>query len=44
MDHGRIVEQGTHQSLLAANNYYARLYNAQFSTVAGRSGILEAGL
>ncbi|WP_397427599.1 ABC transporter ATP-binding protein [Pseudarthrobacter sp. NS4] len=44
MDHGRIVEQGTHQSLLAANKYYARLYNAQFSTVAGRSGVLEAGL
>lgn len=31
MDHGRIAEQGTHHSLLAANSYYARLYNAQFA-------------
>lgn len=31
MDHGRIREQGTHHSLLAANSYYARLYAAQFS-------------
>jgi ATP-binding cassette subfamily B multidrug efflux pump len=44
MDHGRIVEQGTHQDLLAANSYYTRLYNAQFSLQAGRSGVLEAGI
>jgi ATP-binding cassette subfamily B multidrug efflux pump len=44
MDHGRIVEQGTHQSLLAANSYYARLYNAQFSASPRRTGVLEAGL
>jgi ATP-binding cassette subfamily B multidrug efflux pump len=31
MDHGRIREQGTHHSLLAAKSYYARLYAAQFS-------------
>ena len=31
MDHGRIREQGTHHSLLAANSYYARLYAAQFA-------------
>lgn len=31
MDHGRIAEQGTHHSLLAANSYYARLYAAQFA-------------
>jgi ATP-binding cassette subfamily B multidrug efflux pump len=30
MDHGRIVEQGTHQSLLSAGRYYTRLYNSQF--------------
>ncbi|MBN3497796.1 ABC transporter ATP-binding protein [Arthrobacter pascens] len=30
MDHGRIVEQGTHQSLLSGDGYYTRLYNAQF--------------
>jgi ATP-binding cassette subfamily B protein len=40
MDHGRIAEQGTHQSLLAANGHYSRLYKAQF---AGRAGTLEAG-
>jgi ATP-binding cassette subfamily B multidrug efflux pump len=30
MEHGRIVERGTHQSLLAAGGAYFRLYNAQF--------------
>jgi len=44
MDHGRIVEQGTHRDLLAANSYYTRLYNAQFTLQAGRSGALEAGI
>lgn len=44
MDHGRIVEQGTHQGLLAANSFYARLFSAQFSAAPGRSGALEAGL
>jgi ATP-binding cassette subfamily B protein len=44
MDHGCIVEQGTHQELLAANSYYTHLYNAQFSLQAGRSGVLEAGI
>ena len=31
MEDGAIVEQGTHDSLLAADGAYARLYNAQFS-------------
>ncbi|MCU1565202.1 MAG: ABC-type multidrug transport system, ATPase and permease component, partial [Pseudarthrobacter sp.] len=44
MDHGRIVEQGTHRDLLAANSYYTRLYNAQFTLQAGRSDALEAGI
>jgi ATP-binding cassette subfamily B protein len=30
MDHGNIVEQGTHSELLAANGFYATLYDSQF--------------
>ncbi|HEY3524222.1 MAG TPA: ABC transporter ATP-binding protein [Candidatus Limnocylindrales bacterium] len=30
MDHGRIVEQGTHEQLLAHAGFYAGLYNSQF--------------
>ena len=30
MNHGSIIETGTHQELLAANGFYADLYNAQF--------------
>ena len=29
MDHGLIVEEGTHQELLAKNGYYSVLYKAQ---------------
>ena len=31
MDHGRIVEQGDHNQLLAARGVYFDLYNSQFS-------------
>jgi ATP-binding cassette subfamily B protein len=34
IEHGRIVEQGTHQELLAAKGRYAELYHSQF---AGRT-------
>ncbi len=34
LDAGRIVERGTHHSLLAANGPYARLYAAQFQDEA----------
>lgn len=30
LDHGRIVEEGTHQGLLAAGGHYADLYNTYF--------------
>jgi ATP-binding cassette, subfamily B, multidrug efflux pump len=30
MDHGRIVEQGTHEDLLARRGFYFELYNSQF--------------
>ncbi len=31
MEHGRIVEQGNHESLLASDGAYARLYQSQFA-------------
>ena len=31
MNHGDIVEQGTHDELLAQNSFYANLYNSQFA-------------
>ena len=31
MEHGQIVEQGTHDELLAADGVYAALYDAQFT-------------
>lgn len=30
MNHGTIIEQGTHEGLLAQNGFYAELYNSQF--------------
>jgi ATP-binding cassette, subfamily B, bacterial len=34
MDHGRIVEEGTHQSLVREKGIYARLAKLQFETGA----------
>ena len=31
MDHGDIVEQGSHKELLAKDGFYAKLYNSQFA-------------
>jgi ATP-binding cassette subfamily B protein len=31
MEHGRIVERGTHQELLAAKGHYSALYHSQFA-------------
>ena len=39
MDHGDIVEQGTHEELLAAQGFYHNLYMSQFATQAE---VLEA--
>lgn len=32
MEKGHIIEQGTHEELLAANGFYTNLYNSQFAT------------
>ena len=37
MEHGRIVEQGTHHALLAAKGRYAELYHSQFAGRAARA-------
>ena len=34
VNHGEIVERGTHESLLAAKGFYARLYASQFRATA----------
>jgi subfamily B ATP-binding cassette protein MsbA len=31
LDHGRVVEHGTHESLLVAGGHYRELYQAQFA-------------
>ncbi len=35
MEHGSIVEQGSHDELLAAGGAYARLYESQFAAPLG---------
>ncbi|MDR1815964.1 MAG: ABC transporter ATP-binding protein/permease [Clostridiales Family XIII bacterium] len=34
MDHGDVIEQGTHEELLAAGGFYAALWRSQFDVVA----------
>lgn len=34
MNHGEIIEQGNHNSLMAKNGFYADLYNSQFAGIA----------
>jgi ATP-binding cassette subfamily B protein len=31
MNHGSIIEQGSHKELLARGGFYAELYNSQFT-------------
>ncbi|MDD9150668.1 ABC transporter ATP-binding protein [Sporolactobacillus sp. CQH2019] len=38
MNHGQVIEQGTHQSLLQAGGFYSELYNSQFATEAEEKG------
>lgn len=33
MNEGNIIEQGTHEELMAKNGFYADLYNSQFGTI-----------
>ena len=33
MDHGDIIEQGTHEELLEKGGFYANLYNSQFEAI-----------
>jgi len=37
MEHGQIVESGTHHELLAAKGRYAELYHSQFAGRTARS-------
>ena len=32
MKDGKIIEQGNHETLLAAGGFYANLYNSQFAS------------
>ena len=34
MHDGQVVEQGTHETLMAAGGFYRRLYQAQFDAVS----------
>ena len=34
LDGGQVVEQGTHESLMAQNSFYRRLYESQFDSVS----------
>jgi ATP-binding cassette, subfamily B, multidrug efflux pump len=34
MKDGEIIEQGSHKELLAANGFYASMYNSQFENAA----------
>jgi subfamily B ATP-binding cassette protein MsbA len=40
LEHGRIVEQGTHDALLAAGGMYAKLYHLQFAEAPQASPVL----
>ncbi|GER89465.1 hypothetical protein KDW_36270 [Dictyobacter vulcani] len=39
MNHGSIIEKGTHEELLAQKGFYADLYNSQFTGGAAAGAI-----
>ena len=41
LDHGRIVERGRHEELVAAGGLYAELYRTQFATASPAAGFTE---
>ena len=43
MDKGRIVEQGSHDELLARHGFYADLYQSQFAETVGSEAVALAG-
>lgn len=40
MNHGQVIEQGTHQSLLEKKGFYAELYNSQFAAEDEEKGVV----
>lgn len=40
MNHGSVIEQGTHEALLAQNGFYADLYNSQFTAPTTQTGVV----
>jgi ATP-binding cassette subfamily B protein len=44
MEHGDIVEKGTHEELIAARGAYWRLYQAQFEQAAAELDPILAGM
>jgi subfamily B ATP-binding cassette protein HlyB/CyaB len=39
VDKGRVIEEGTHEQLLAQRGYYARLHHYQSETAAFREAV-----
>jgi ABC-type multidrug transport system fused ATPase/permease subunit len=38
IDHGEIIERGTHEQLLAQRGFYQRLYTSQFRATERAAG------